>query len=103
MALAGAVAIVVAHGWDEWVSAAALQTTDDAYLAADTTPLAAKVPGYVRRMPVGDFQTVKAGDLLVELVDDDYRAQVAQAEANVAGARAHARNHRPAEGSAARR
>jgi membrane fusion protein (multidrug efflux system) len=86
--LAGAVAIVVAREWDDWVGAAALQTTDDAYLQADTTPLAAKVPGYVRRMPVRDFQIVKAGDLLVELVDDDYRAQLAQAEANVAGARA---------------
>jgi membrane fusion protein, multidrug efflux system len=31
---------------------------------------------------------VKAGDLLVEMVDDDYRAQLAQAEANVAGAQA---------------
>ncbi len=67
VALAGAVAIVVAREWDEWVSAAALQTTDDAYLAADTTPLAAKVPGYVRRMLVRDFQTVKAGDLLVQI------------------------------------
>ncbi|RBP06493.1 membrane fusion protein (multidrug efflux system) [Roseiarcus fermentans] len=86
--LAGAVAIVVARTWDDWVSAAALQATDDAYLAADTTPLAAKVPGYVRRMLVKDFQAVKAGDLLVELVDDDYRAEVAQAEANVASANA---------------
>ena len=38
-------------------------------------------------MLVRDFQTVKAGDLLVELVDDDYRAELAQAEANVASAR----------------
>jgi membrane fusion protein, multidrug efflux system len=86
--LAAAVAIVIAQGWDEWISAAVLQTTDDAYLDADTTPLAAKVPGYVRRMLVKDFQTVKAGDLLVEIVDDDYRAEVAEAEANLAGARA---------------
>jgi membrane fusion protein (multidrug efflux system) len=33
---------------------------------------------------------VKAGDLLVEIVDDDYRAQVAQAEGNVASAQATA-------------
>jgi membrane fusion protein (multidrug efflux system) len=37
---------------------------------------------------VQDFQRVKAGDLLVEIVDDDYRAQVAQAEANVDAAQA---------------
>jgi membrane fusion protein (multidrug efflux system) len=77
---------VVAYEWDWWVGSATLQTTDDAYLWSDTTPLAAKVPGYVRRVTVRDFQTVKAGDLLVEIVDDDYRAQLAQAEANVVAA-----------------
>jgi membrane fusion protein (multidrug efflux system) len=86
--LAGAVAVVIAREWDALVGTAARQTTDDAYLQADTTPLAAKVPGYVRHVPVRDFQTVKAGDLLAELVDDDYRAQLAQADANAAGARA---------------
>jgi membrane fusion protein (multidrug efflux system) len=68
------------------------QSTDDAYLHADMTPLGAKVPGYVRRVPVRDFQKVKAGDLLVEIVDDDYRAQLEQAEANVAAARAAIEN-----------
>ncbi len=41
---------------------------------ADLTPLAAKVPSYVRRVPVQDFQKVKAGDLLIEIVDDDFIA-----------------------------
>ncbi len=79
---------LVAYEWGGWVGSAVLQSTDDAYLWADTTPLAAQVPGYVRQVPVRDFQRVKAGDLLVEIVDDDYRAQLAQAEANVAGAQA---------------
>jgi membrane fusion protein (multidrug efflux system) len=64
------------------------QSTDDAYLQADLTPLAAKVPGYIRRVPVQDFQRVKAGDLLAEIVDDDYRAQRDQAQANVTAAKA---------------
>ncbi len=83
-----ALIIVVTHEWNRWTSYATLQTTDDAYLQADTTPLAAKVPGYVRRVLVQDYQTVKAGDTLVELVDDDYRAQLAQADAGVAAAQA---------------
>jgi membrane fusion protein (multidrug efflux system) len=86
--LVGALVVVVAREWDYWVGSAALQTTDDAYLQADTTPLAAKVPGYVHHVLVHDFQTVKAGGSLVEIVDDDYRAQLAQAEANVAAAQA---------------
>jgi membrane fusion protein, multidrug efflux system len=80
--------IVVTNEWNRWTSYAASQTTDDAYLQADTTPLAAKVSGYVRRVLVQDYQTVKAGDTLVELVDDDYRAQLAQADAGVAAAQA---------------
>ena len=70
--------IVVARDWDWWVSLAVLQSTDDAYLKADTTPLAAKSAGYVRIVPVADFQKVKAGDLLVAIVDDDYRASLEQ-------------------------
>ena len=86
--LAGGLVVMVATQWDWWVGSARRQSTDDAYLTADLTPLAAKVPGYVRHVKVDDFQTVKAGDLLVEIVDDDYRAQLAQAEGNVASAQA---------------
>jgi membrane fusion protein (multidrug efflux system) len=86
--LVGGLVVLVAREWDWWVGSAVRQATDDAYLQADVTPLAAKVPAYVRRVPVQDFQVVKAGDLLVELVDDDYRAQLEQAQANVASARA---------------
>ena len=88
LVLAGGVVAMLAYEWDWWVGSALLQTTDDAYLEADTTPLAAKVPGYVRRVPVQDFQMVKAGDLLVQIEADDYRAQLAQAQANVAAAQA---------------
>ena len=85
--VSGLIALVTLE-WDWWVGSAIRQTTDDAYLEADMTPLAAKVPGYVRRVLVQDFQRVKAGDLVVEIVDDDYRAQLHQARANVAGAKA---------------
>jgi membrane fusion protein, multidrug efflux system len=74
---------VVARDWNLWIGSAVLQTTDDANLQADLTPLAAKSPGYVRSVRVQDFQKVKAGDLLVEIVDDDYRAQLDQAQADV--------------------
>jgi membrane fusion protein (multidrug efflux system) len=86
LVLIGALVLVVAREWNWWVGSAVLQKTDDAYLQADTTPLAAKVPGYVKRVRVQDFQRVRAGDVLVEIVDDDYRAQLDQAQANVAAA-----------------
>jgi membrane fusion protein (multidrug efflux system) len=83
---------VVAVDWNLWIGTSVLQTTDDAYLQADITPLAAKSPGYVSSVPVRDFQRVKAGDLLVEIVDDDYRAQFAQTQANVETAEAAIEN-----------
>jgi membrane fusion protein (multidrug efflux system) len=90
--LIGALILVVAREWDWWVGSSTLQRTDDAYLQADTTPLAAKVPGYVSRVLVRDFQKVHAGDVLVEIVDDDYRAQLDQAQANVVAAGAAIEN-----------
>jgi membrane fusion protein (multidrug efflux system) len=80
--------ILITTRWNRWESNARMQTTDDAYLQADLTPIAAKVAGYVRSIPVQDFQRVHAGDLLVQVVDDDYRATVAQLTASVAAAAA---------------
>jgi membrane fusion protein, multidrug efflux system len=87
--LLGAVVVVLfATRWDVWVGASVRQTTDDAYVRSDITPLSAKIEGYIWRVPVNDFQQVKAGDLLVAIEDDDYRARVRQAEAELAGAEA---------------
>jgi membrane fusion protein (multidrug efflux system) len=90
--LIGVLVVFVARDWDWWQGSAARQVTNDAYLQADLTPLAAKSPGYVRSVLVGDFQRVKAGDVLVEIVDDDYRATLDQAEANVDAATAAIEN-----------
>jgi membrane fusion protein (multidrug efflux system) len=84
--LVGGLIVFVTREWNWWVGSAIEQSTDDAYLQADLTPLAAKVSGYVRRVPVEDFQRVKAGDILLDIVDDDYRAQLDQADANVTAA-----------------
>jgi membrane fusion protein (multidrug efflux system) len=86
--LAAAVAYLFAARWDVWVGSRTLQTTDDAYVRADITPISAKVEGYVHTVPVDDFQTVKAGQVVVEIDDEDYQAQVAQAEAALLGAQA---------------
>jgi len=48
----------------------------------------------VRAVHVADYQQVHKGDLIVELQDDDYRAQVDQASAAVEAARAAIENNR---------
>lgn len=83
---------VVAANWDSWIGAATAQTTDDAYLAADLTPMGARVQGLVQVVPVQDFQRVRKGDLLVQIRDDDYRAQVKIAEAELDAAQAQLSN-----------
>lgn len=89
--LAGAAALawVIAANWAGWTGAAATQTTNDAYLAADLTPMSARVAGIVTAVPIADFQQVRRGDVLAEIADADYRAQVQQAEANLAAAEAN--------------
>src|SRR5215813_2537611 len=92
VAIAAATAILFSARWDTWVGSRIDQTTDDAYVKGDITPLSAKIEGNVSKVAVSDYQSVKAGDLLVEIEDDDYRARVAQAEADLAGAEAAIEN-----------
>jgi membrane fusion protein, multidrug efflux system len=69
--------------WTTWAGEGERQTTDDASVRADVTPLSTKAAGIVASVEVSDYQKVKAGDLLVRLRDEDFRAQVDQAEAAV--------------------
>ena len=84
--LAAGIVLLITGNWNSWASERVTQKTDDAYVRADLTPLSTKVAGLVAAVPVSDYQPVKAGDLLVRLRDDDFRAQVQQAEAAVRSA-----------------
>ena len=97
LVLAAALLFAIIGRWNTWTGGAARQTTDDAYLHADLTPLSTKVSAVVAKVNVSDYQHVKAGDLLVQLKDDDFQAQVAQAEAGVAAAKAAIENNRRQE------
>jgi membrane fusion protein (multidrug efflux system) len=92
--LALAILITITRNWNAWEGGKVEQVTDDAYVRGDLTPLSTKVAGIVRAVHVEDFQQVHKGDLIVELQDDDYRAQVDQASAAVAAARAAIENNR---------
>src|SRR5258707_7189451 len=83
MAIALGLILFISGSWKIWASERVQQTTDDAYVRADLTPLSTKVAGLVASVEVADYQAVKAGDLLVRLRDEDFRAQVQQAEAAV--------------------
>jgi membrane fusion protein (multidrug efflux system) len=81
--MSAGIVILITGNWNRWVGDHTWQTTDDAYVRADLTPLSTKVAGLVATVAVSDYQPIRAGDLLVQLRDDDFRAQVQQAEAAV--------------------
>ena len=92
--LAAAVLFTITWNWNSWEGGRIEQVTDDAYVRGDITPLSTKVAGIVREMKVSDYQQVRKGELIVELEDDDFQAQVDQAKAAVESAKAAIENNR---------
>jgi membrane fusion protein, multidrug efflux system len=92
--LAVAVVVTLVRGWNAWEGGKVEQVTDDAFVRGDLTPLSTKVAGIVRNVKMSDYQRVHAGDLLVELQDDDFQAQLAQATAAVEAAKSAIENNR---------
>ena len=92
--LATAVIVTLTRNWNAWEGSASEQVTNDAFVRGDLTPLSTKVPGLVREVNVGDYQQVHKGDVLIQLEDEDYKAQLAQAEAAVEAAKAAIENNR---------
>jgi membrane fusion protein (multidrug efflux system) len=92
--LAIAIIVTITRNWNAWEGGSVEQVTNDAYVRGDLTPLSTKVPGLVRDVKVNDYQQVHKGEVLVQLDDDDYKAQVAQAAAGVEAAKAALTNNR---------
>jgi membrane fusion protein, multidrug efflux system len=63
------------------------ESTDDAYVRADQITISSHIAGYVQSVPVQDNETVKRGQLVATIQDDDYRAKVANAAAALEVAR----------------
>lgn len=79
-------------GYDYWTNGQYLESTDDAYVKADSTTVAPKISGYIAEVLVRDNQNVTAGQVLARIDDRDFRAALAQAEAEVKAAEATVRN-----------
>ena len=93
LGFAGLLLYMVSGKWTSWRGSATDQRTDDAYVRAEMTPLSTRISGMVQKVNVGDFEMVRAGQLLVQLKDDDYRAALEEAHAALAGAHAEFENN----------
>ncbi|MCE4282898.1 biotin/lipoyl-binding protein, partial [Xanthomonas hortorum] len=60
-----------------------MQSTNNAYLQADSVAVAPRVSGYVTKVMVGDNQIVEAGQPLLQIDDRTYQATLQQAEAAI--------------------
>ncbi|MFG1481094.1 HlyD family secretion protein [Xanthobacter sp. V4C-4] len=79
--------LVLAGGWTglRWWQVGRFEVaTDDAYVGADTSVLAAKVGGYVASVEVAANQPVKAGAVIARIDDGDYRLALRAAEDKIA-------------------
>jgi membrane fusion protein, multidrug efflux system len=70
--------------YDWFVEGRFLVSTDDAYVGAYTSIIAAKAMGHLTAVPVVDNQVVHKGDLLVSIDDGDYQNAVDSAKARIA-------------------
>jgi len=88
-----AIVAVAALLW--WLHARKFEETDDAQVDGYITAVSPRVAGTVARVLVEDNQTVKQGDLLVELDAADLEVALAQARAAVAQAEAAVAQEEP--------
>ena len=86
----GAVAAIAAviYGVRWWTVGRFIESTDDAYLQADSVTIAPKVSGYVAEVYVTDNQAVTVGQPLVRLDRRQYQAVLEQANATIAARKA---------------
>jgi membrane fusion protein, multidrug efflux system len=87
-ALIGAVVLIAAaagwFGYDYLTVGRYIVSTDDAYVHADATTLAAKVSGYVSAITVADNTRVHAGQVIARIDDGDYKLALDSARDKVA-------------------
>src|SRR5436305_14449976 len=91
-AAALAVAAAAAFGHYYLTTGRYLETTDDAYVKADSTIIAPKISGYIAEVLVADNEPVKAGQLLARIDDRDFNSALSQAKADVAAGEAAVKN-----------
>ncbi len=87
-----AVVVCVAYAAYLLLRPSSVQSTNDAYISADSVLVAARLSGQIRQVAVSDNQAVEAGQLLAQLDDSDYLADQASAAASVNAAQGELHN-----------
>ncbi|MDO9417553.1 HlyD family secretion protein [Pararhizobium sp.] len=91
---------LVLYAWRLPPFMSSVETTENAYVRGFVTIVSPQLPGYVAEVPVSDYDTVKAGQVLVKIDDRIYAEKLAQANATLAGQKAALANSHQQELSA---
>jgi len=75
-------------GYTKWKYATTHETTDNAQIETTLVPVLPRVGGYIKDITVKDYDSVKAGQLMVTLDDAEMQAQLAEMEADLRSAQA---------------
>ena len=83
-------AAVLGFGWalKQWLYGRSHESTDNAQVDGHLVPVLAKVSGYVTAVNVAENDRVRADSTLVRIDEREYTVRVAQADADLAAARA---------------
>ena len=87
---------VIGGGWflKQWWFGRTHESTENAQVDGHIVPVLAKVSGYVTSVTVSENQRVPSGQVVITIDDAEYRARLAQAEADYAAALAASGNGR---------
>jgi membrane fusion protein (multidrug efflux system) len=81
------VAVAGHYGWQWWTVEQYHESTDNAYVRGEITPISAKIPGYVSSVNVSDNQRIGKGEVLLVIQPAEFEARIAQAHAELATSR----------------
>ncbi len=81
-------ALLVFAGWRKWEHGRIYPATDNAYIGADVTAVASRVPGTLLKVAIAEHDSVTAGQVIAELDPRDFDEGVAKQRANLGAAEA---------------
>ncbi len=79
----GIVLVTAWYGHDWWTVGRFIESTDDAYVGGNVTPISPHVAGFVSDVLVRDNQRVQAGQILIRIDDRDFQTALDRADAIV--------------------
>src|SRR6478609_2008172 len=86
LVLSGILLVGLSYGGYKYYHSLAHETTDDAQIQKNMTPIIPRVTGYVTKVYVNDNDYVKKGDTLFTIDNRDYQVKVEEAKAALAAA-----------------